>query len=65
MNKVIKDQLSKVRSVKIEYNDDTTTIVIPRVTGVIPQALNEGSIYLIKLNDNVLHPASNSTLASN
>lgn len=65
MNKVIKDQLSKVRSVKIEYNDDTTTIVIPRVTGVIPQALNEGSIYLIKLNDNVLHPVSNSTLASN
>lgn len=65
MNKVIKDQLSKVRSVKIEYDDDTTTIVIPRVTGVIPQALNEGSIYLIKLNDNVLHPVSNSTLASN
>lgn len=65
MNKIIKDQLNKVRSVKLEYDDSTTNLVIPRVIEVIPQALNEGDIYLIKLNDNVLHPASNSTLASN
>lgn len=65
MNKVIKDQLDKVRSVKLSYDNNTTSIVIPKVTRVIPQALDEGEIYLIEISNIVTHPASNSTLASN
>lgn len=65
MNKVIKDQLSKVKSTDLKFDNDTTEIFIPQVTRVIPQMLNIGDVYLIKIEDNVLHPASNSTLASN
>lgn len=65
MNKVIKDQLSKVRSSNIQFDDNTTEIFIPKVTETVPQALNIGDIYLIRIDDSVLHPASNSTLASN
>lgn len=65
MNKVIKDQLSKVRSTTINYDNNSTDIFIPKMTRVIPQALNVGDIYLIKVDDSVIHPASNSTLASN
>ena len=65
MNKVIKDQLSKVRSTTINYDNSSTDIFIPKMTRVIPQALNVGDIYLIKIDDSIIHPSSNSTLASN
>ena len=65
MNKVIKDQLSKVKSTELKYDDDTTEIIIPKVTRVTSSLLSVGNMYLIKVNDNVLHPSSNSTLASN
>ena len=65
MNKIIKDQLNKVRSVKLSFDDNTTQILIPKSSEVIPEALNQGEVYLIKLNDKILNPSSNSTLAAN
>ena len=65
MNKVIKDQLSKVRSVKLDFDDHTTHIDIPKTEEVIPLALVEGQVYVIELEDFILNPLQNSTLASN
>lgn len=65
MNSVIKKQLDKVRSVKINYDDSVTKIFIPKTLQIIPEALNVGDVYIIRLSDNILNPTSNSTLASN
>lgn len=65
MNKIIKDQLSKVRSVKLNFDDHTTHIDIPKTEEVIPLALVEGQVYVIELEDFILNPLQNSTLASN
>lgn len=65
MNKVIKDQLSKVRSVKLDYDNSTTELYIPKTVEVIPTALNQGDVYIIELEDFILNPLVNSTLASN
>ena len=65
MNKLIKQQLQNLKSVKIEFNDNTTSIMIPKTMEVLPEALNKGDVYLIELEDFILNPLSNSTLASN
>ena len=65
MNKIIKDQLHKVRSVKLDFDDHTTHIDIPKTEEVIPLALVEGQVYVIELEDFILNPLQNSTLASN
>lgn len=65
MNKIIKDQLNKVRSVKLNFDDHTTHIDIPKTEEVIPLALIEGQVYVIELEDFILNPLQNSTLASN
>lgn len=65
MNKIIKDQLNKVRSVKLDFDDNTTHIDIPKTEEVIPLALVEGQVYVIELEDFILNPLQNSTLASN
>ena len=65
MNKVIKDQLLKVRSTSIKFDDNTTKLVIPRTKEVVPTILNEGDICIIELEDFIINPQSNSTLASN
>ena len=65
MNKIIKDQLSKVRSVKLNFDDHTTHIDIPKTEELIPLALVEGQVYVIELEDFILNPLQNSTLASN
>jgi len=65
MNKIIKDQLNKVRSVKLNFDDHTTHIDIPKTEEVIPLALVEGQVYVIELEDFILNPLQNSTLASN
>ena len=65
MNKIIKDQLSKVRSVKLDFDDNTIHIDIPKTDEVIPLALVEGQVYVIELEDFILNPLQNSTLASN
>ena len=65
MNKIIKYQLNKVRSVKLDFDDHTTHIDIPKTEEVIPLALVEGQVYVIELEDFILNPLQNSTLASN
>ena len=65
MNRLIKKQLMNLKSVNIDFNDNTTKIIIPKTAEIIPEALIKGNVYLIELNDLALHPASNSTLASN
>lgn len=65
MNKLIKKQLQSLRSVKVDFDDNTTQIIIPKTLEISPEALNKGDIYLIELNDLALNPVSNSTLASN
>ena len=65
MNKVIRDQLSKVKSVNISFDNITENIVLSKIDEILPVVLNVGNIYLIELEDFVINPQSNSTLASN
>ena len=65
MNKLIKKQLQNLKSVKVNFDDNTTKIIIPKTLEIIPDALIKGDIYLIKLSDLALSPSSNSTLAAN
>lgn len=51
MNSIIKDQLSKVKSTKLEFDDSTTSIFIPKSSKICTALLNTGSAYLISLND--------------
>ena len=65
MNKIIKQQLEKLKSVKITFKDSDKTIFIPKTTEIIQEAMEVGNIYLIKLDKKMLNPTTNSTLASN
>lgn len=65
MNKVIKDQLQKIKSCKVEFNDNSENIFIPKTTKIISEALEKENIYIIKLNDKALQPQLNSNLAAN
>ena len=65
MNKIIKKQLEKITSCNISFDDNTTTIFIPKTTKIIQEALLKNSTYIIKLNNKALTPLQNSTLVSN
>jgi len=65
MKNIIKKQLDLVKSVKIDYNEDTQRINIPKTIEIINDALNKGEVYIIELDDKLLNPSSNSMLASN
>ena len=65
MNKIIEKQLKNLRSVNLEFDTNTTKIVIPRTKEIVAEALNKGDVYLIELDEFLLQPSSNSTLASN
>ena len=51
MNSIIKEQLKKVKSVVLEFNDTTTSIFIPKSSHICTTLLNVGSAYIISLND--------------
>lgn len=65
MNNIIKKQLEKVTATNIEFNDDTISIYIPKTTSYNLTSLKKDNCYLIELDDSLLNPSSNSTLASN
>ena len=65
MNNIIKQQLLNVTVTNIEFNDDTTYIFIPKTIKILNSSLKKGEYYMLKLFDNVTHPSSSSTLASN
>ena len=51
MNSIIKEQLEKVKSVVLEFNDTTTSIFISKSSHMCTTLLNVGSAYIISLND--------------
>ena len=65
MNKLIKDQLTKVTSVKLEFDDDTEELYIPKTDEISSLSVKIGNIYKVELDDSLLHPLSNSTFAAN
>ena len=58
-------QLEKVTACEINFNIDDRVINIKKTIKITGGALKVGSSYIIELNDSVIHPSSNSTLASN
>ena len=65
MNEQIKNQLKKVKTVHIDFDDSTTHISIKKVDHIEPSAMSLNKVYEIKVKDYIIHPTSNSTLASN
>ena len=65
MNNRIKEQLKKVTSVDINFDDNTTEIIIPKTLKFNNLLLKNNTLYLIELFDSVINPDINSTLASN
>lgn len=65
MNKLIKEQLSKVSSTHIEFDDDTLDIYIPKVENILSSSVKVGGVYKIKLDESLLSPSSTSTFAAN
>lgn len=51
MNKIIKEQLSNVKSTKLDFDDSTTKLFIPKSTKISTALLDTGSAYVISLND--------------
>ena len=62
---MIEAQLKKVKSTHIDFSPDTTHIHIPKVVKIMPEAMSVGNVYHIYINDSVVKPSANSTLASN
>lgn len=62
MNKIIKSELGKVDSVKIDFDDNTTKIFIPKKVEV---KISPGEVYLIKLSDYMLNPPDNDVININ
>lgn len=65
MNSIIKNELKKVTAVEINFSDSDTKIFIPRSIKILNSSLKVGSVYRIKLKENITDPFSGSTLASN
>lgn len=65
MNKFIKNELEKVTVTEIKFDDNTTSIFIPKTTSWNLTSLKTDKCYLIELDDNLLNPTANSSLASN
>ena len=67
MNPLIKDQLNKVRRVKLPpFDESTQTILIQRATTTnLPDELQEECCYLISVEDYILNPPEGFTLHSN
>lgn len=65
LSNVIVDQLSKITSVELNYDDNTKDIYIPKTVKYIGKALKKGQVYEIELSDAMLDPSDNTTLVSN
>lgn len=65
MNRVIRNQLENVSSVKLEYAPTDIYIHIPKTIKVLNNTLKKGGIYDIKLSSSVTNHELGSMLASN
>ena len=66
MNKVIEDQLKKVRVANLPpYNEDTMRLIIPRNDSVVVSDFNIGEKYIIQLEEYLVKPFDGFTLHDN
>lgn len=65
MNKLIQEQLTKVTTTDIEFEDTTTHIFIPKTLKLTSGALKKNKVYRIRFEDFITNPNKSSTLASN
>ena len=65
MNRIIKEQLNKCR-IQLEYNDDTTQIIIPKENNVSNEIyLEKDKYYIIEVAKFILYPSESFTLDTN
>lgn len=62
MNNIIKRELNKITEVNIQFDDNTTSIKIPK-KGVM--RVEEDHMYIIKLSDYMINPPMDSALVTN
>ena len=66
MNKVVEEQLKKVKVAQLPSYDETTLrIKIPKVSSIINSDLNEGQCYLIQVEDYIVKPFDGFSLHDN
>lgn len=66
MNPLIKDQLGKIRRIRVPAFDDSTTILTLSKSGVtMDSGLQEDRCYLISVEDYILNPPEGFTLHTN
>lgn len=66
MNPLIKDQLSKIRRVRIpQYDEFTTQLKLLKSDGKITNSLQVDNCYLISVEDYILNPPEGFTLHTN
>ena len=65
MKKIIADELKKVSVTKIEFDDNTTSIFIPKTLKILNTSVKQGEVYRIRLEECITNPYQSSTLASN
>jgi len=64
MNNIIYNQLCKVKATQIEFDRNTTELIIPKTIKIQNAALKVGKVYDIKLKPSITNPID-STLADN
>ena len=66
MNKVVEEQLKKVKVAQLPPYDETTLrMTIPKVNSIINSDLNEGQCYLIQVEDYIVKPFDGFSLHDN
>lgn len=65
MNPQIKKELEKVTATDLQFDNNTTSIFIPKTTSWNLTSLKVNKCYIIELDDSLLNPSTNSSLAAN
>lgn len=66
MNKFIKQQLNKCRTILPHWDDDTTHMIIEcKNNSISGESLNTNKEYIIEIKDYIIHEPENFTLSSN
>ena len=65
MNKILLNELKKVTATKLEFDDNTTSIFIPKTLKILNTSVKQGEVYKIRLEEFITNPYQSSTLASN
>lgn len=66
MNRVVEEQLKKVKVAQLPPYDETTLrMTIPKVNGIVKSDLMEGQCYLIQVEDYIVKPFDGFSLHDN